>query len=103
MSRYHRVNIDGKSLFKTETRLMAAALLPGTFVVINGSDKFAQAAAVTGRMYVLDPAYHQGGDIRTAVPADDSGVGNYLEEGREFAVLVGPGTYTRDQPITGSQ
>lgn len=100
MSRYRRVNIDGKSTFKTETRLMAAALLPGTFVVINGSDQFAQASAVVGRMYVLNPAEHQGGEIRDAVPAGHSGVGNYLEEGREFAVLMGPGTYTKDQPIT---
>lgn len=102
MSRYRRVNIDGKSLFKTETRPMAAALLPGTFVTINGADKFAQVAAlpVSGRVYVLDPAYSQGLEIRDAVPVDDSGVGNYVEEGREFAVLMGPGTYTKDQPIT---
>lgn len=100
MARYRRVNIDGQSLYKTETRRMAAALLPGTFVVINGDDEFAQSTAVTGRMYVLDVAYSEGLTIRDAVPADHSGVGNYVEEGREFAVLVGPGTYVKDQPIT---
>ncbi|EHF0044282.1 hypothetical protein IFY18_002681 [Salmonella enterica] len=36
MSRYRRVNIDGKSLYKTETRITAAELLPGTAVTING-------------------------------------------------------------------
>lgn len=99
MSRYRRVNIDGKSLYKTETRTMAAALLPGTAVVINGSDKFAAATALTGRMYVLDVAYSQGLGIRDAVPANDSGVGNYIEEGRELAVLVPAGTYVKDSPI----
>ncbi|OUF04903.1 hypothetical protein AZ020_002248, partial [Enterobacter hormaechei] len=28
MARYRRVNIDGQSLYKTETRAAAAALLP---------------------------------------------------------------------------
>ena len=32
--RYRRVNTDGKSLYKTETRLAAAALLPGTFILM---------------------------------------------------------------------
>jgi hypothetical protein len=103
MSRYRRVNIDGKSLYKTETRETAAAILPGTFATIpTATDKFTQVAAlpVSGRVYVIDPAYSQGLGIRDAVPVGDSAVGNYVEEGREFAVLVGPGTYTKDQPIT---
>ena len=99
-SRYRRVNIDGQSLFKTETRRTAAALLPGTFAIINGSDLFAQVAGVVGRMYVIDVAHHEGLDIRDAVPAGHSAVGNYLEEGRELAVLVAAGTYTKDQPIS---
>lgn len=100
MSRYRRVNIDGKSLFKTETRTVAAATLPGTFAVINAADKFATTTDVVGRMYVIDCAYHQGLGIRDEVPADNSAVGNYVEEGRELAVLVPAGTYTKDQPIT---
>ncbi|HFH3077144.1 hypothetical protein [Pseudomonas aeruginosa] len=99
MSRYRRVNIDGKSLFKTETRVTAAALLPGTFAVINGSDQFAQATATVGRLYVIDCAYHQGLGIREAVPAGDSAVGNYVEEGRELAILCPAGTYAKDTPI----
>jgi len=99
MSRYRRVNIDGKSLYKTETRRMAAALLPGTFIVINGNDQFAQATALTGRIYVLDAALSQGLTIRDAVPQGDSGEGNYVEEGRELAILCPAGTYAKDTPI----
>ncbi len=54
MARYRRVNIDSKSLFKTEPRKLAAATYPGTFAVIDTSDEFAQSAAVTGRMYIID-------------------------------------------------
>lgn len=97
MSRYRRVNIDGKSI--TETRAAAAALLPGTFVTIDGNEKFAQATAVVGRMYVVNPAYHQGLGIRDAVPTGDSAVGEYVEEGRELAILCPAGTYKKDTPI----
>lgn len=100
MSRYRRVNIDGKSLYKTETRKAAVALLPGTFAVINGDEEFAQAAAVVGRIYVIDVATYQGLGIRDAVPADSSAIGNYVEEGREMAVLMAAGTYVKDQPVT---
>ncbi|MFQ1062157.1 hypothetical protein [Bordetella trematum] len=98
MSRYRRVNLDGLSV--TETRSAAAALLPGTFAVINGDDEFAAATAIVGRMYVINPAYSQGLGITDPVPAGDSAVGEYVEESRELAVRVGPGTYTKDQPIT---
>lgn len=100
MSRYRRVNIDGKSLFKTETRKTAAALYPGTFAVIDGDDEFAQADEVVGRLYVLDSAYHEGLGITDQIPAGHSAVGNYLEEGREFAVRMAAGAYTKDQPVT---
>ncbi|HEJ7025771.1 gp53 minor capsid family protein [Serratia sp. IR-2025] len=99
MPRYRRVNIDGKSLYKTETRTTAAALLPGTAAVINASDEFAQATALKGRIYIIDVAYHQGLKITEAVPAGDSAVGNYVEEGRELALLCVPGAYKKDSPI----
>lgn len=98
-SRYRRVNIDGQSLYKTETRTTAADLLPGTAAIINGDDQFAQAAALTGRLYIIDCAYHQGLGIRDAVPEGDSAVGNYVEEGRELALLCVPGAYKKDSPI----
>jgi hypothetical protein len=88
MPRYRRVNIDGQSLYKTETRTTAAALLPGTAATINSSDKFAQATALTGRLYIIDVGYHQGLTITEAIPAGDSAVGNYVEEGRELALLA---------------
>ncbi|MDP8797547.1 hypothetical protein QZQ15_05990 [Serratia marcescens] len=99
MPRYRRVNIDGKSLYKTETRTTAAALLPGTAAVINANDEFAQATALKGRIYIIDVAYHQGLKITEAVPAGDSAVGNYVEEGREMALLCVPGAYKKDSPI----
>lgn len=99
MARYRRVNIDGQSLYKTETRATAADLLPGTAAVINSSDQFAQATALRGRIYIIDVAYHQGLKITEAVPAGDSAVGNYVEEGRELALLCVAGAYKKDTPI----
>ncbi|EJG0961384.1 hypothetical protein C4G95_RS20475 [Vibrio parahaemolyticus] len=98
MSRYRRVNLDGKSI--TETRTMAANTLPATFVVIDDNEQFAAAAEITGRMYLVNPAYHQGLGIRDEVPANDSGVGEYVEDGRELAVLCPAGNYKKDTPIT---
>ncbi|HHE5806206.1 TPA: hypothetical protein ACPE0E_002559 [Klebsiella michiganensis] len=99
MARYRRVNIDGQSLYKTETRKTASALLPGAAAVINTDGEFEQAAALAGRLYIIDCAYHQGLGILDAVPAGDSAVGNYVEEGRELALLCAPGAYKKDSPI----
>lgn len=101
MSRFRRVNIDGKSLYKTETRPVATALKPGTFVYIDPSDEFAVAPApVRGRLYVLDVAHHEGLTIMDEIPAGHSAVGNYMEDGREFALrFAGGTTLTKDQPI----
>lgn len=102
MSRYRRVNIDGRSLYKTETRVAAAALKPGTFAYIDPSDEFAVAPSVLrGRLYVIDVGYHEGLSIMDEIPSGHSAVGNYLEEGREFALRFAGGTeLTKDQPIT---
>ena len=101
MSRYHRVNLDGKSLYKTETRLAVTALLPGTAAFIDpANDKFTRAgAATTARLYIIGAAEHQGLGITDAVPAGNSAVGNYVEEGRELAVLCVADTYKKDTPI----
>lgn len=99
--RFRRVNIDGKSLYKTETRLIGAApLLPGTFArITNGL--FVNAAAATGRLYLLDPATSQGLDIMDPIPVGNSAVGNYVESGREFAVrFAGGSTLIKDDPIS---
>lgn len=99
MARYRRINIDGKSLYKTETRIMAQELSPGVGVVIDENNQFTAATEATGRLYILDCAYHQGLTVNDKVPVGDSGVGNYVEEGREFALLCGVGTYKKDSPI----
>lgn len=100
MARYRRINIDGQSLYKTETRVAAAELLPGTAAVINGDNEFAQATDLVGRLYIIDVGYHQGLTVNEAIPAGDSAVGNYVEEGRELALRCGPGAYAKDTPIT---
>jgi len=100
--RFRRINIDGVSLMKTETRLTAAALLPGTFAKINStSDKFEQATTGAGRLYVIETGYTQGLTVEDAIPLGDSAVGNYVEEGRELAVRFAASTaLKKDQPIT---
>jgi len=101
--RYHRINIDGCSLFQTETRLLTVAAMPGTAVRIDpATDKFVAANGTTGvpsRLYVLDAANSQGLSVADQVPANVSAIGNYLESDREFAVLMAAGTYVKDQPV----
>ncbi|ATC02963.1 hypothetical protein E0N58_09245 [Escherichia coli] len=97
MARFRRVNIDGKSV--TETAVSAAALKPGTPVKM-ASGKFAAATDTTGRIYVVNPAYHEGLGIEDAIPVGHSVVADYAEEGREFAILLPEGTYTKDAAIT---
>lgn len=97
MARFRRVNIDGKSV--TETAVSAAALKPGTPVKM-ASGKFAAATDTTGRIYVVNPAYHEGLGIEDAIPVGHSVVADYAEEGREFAILLPEGNYTKDAAIT---
>lgn len=95
--RYRRINLDGKSV--TETRLASVAILPGVLVNIDSSEEFAVVSSLSGRMYVMHPASHQGLGISEAVPALDSGVAEYVEEGRELALLCPAGAYKKDTPI----
>ena len=97
MARFRRVNIDGKSV--TETAVSAAALKPGTPVKMTAG-KFVAAADTVGRIYVVNPAYHEGLGIEDAIPVGHSVVADYAEEGREFAILLPEGTYTKDAAIT---
>lgn len=97
MARYNRVNVDGKSI--TETRTTVGVVRPGEFVVINADDKFEKTDVQVGRMYVVNPAYHQGLSITEAIPEGDSAVGEYVEEGREMAVLCSIGEYKKDSPL----
>lgn len=97
MARFRRVNIDGKSV--TETAVSDAALKPGTPVKMTAG-KFAAATDTEGRIYVVNPAYHEGLGIEDAIPVGHSVVADYAEEGREFAILLPNGTYTKDAAIT---
>ncbi|HFJ7199897.1 TPA: hypothetical protein ACGSEK_002512 [Escherichia coli] len=97
MARFRRVNIDGKSV--TETAVSDAALKPGTPVKM-AAGKFAAATDTEGRIYVVNPAYHEGLGIEDAIPVGHSVVADYAEEGREFAILLPNGTYTKDAAIT---
>src|SRR5690625_3939980 len=92
---YHRVNLDGIS--RTETREAGADLAVGTVATLT-SDKFQVAAdAGDGRLYVIHRADHQGGGD---VPAGDSAVGEYVDEGREIAMLGASGqTFEKDTPV----
>ncbi|AVU66243.1 TPA: hypothetical protein ACHF2S_001291 [Escherichia coli] len=97
MARFRRVNIDGKSV--TETAVSDAALKPGTPVKM-AAGKFAAATDTEGRIYIVNPAYHEGLGIEDAIPVGHSVVADYAEEGREFAILLPTGTYTKDAGIT---
>lgn len=97
MARFRRVNIDGKSV--TETAVSDAALKPGTPVEMTDG-KFVAAANTVGRIYVVNPAYHEGLGIEDAIPVGHSVVADYAEEGREFAILLPEGTYPKDAAIT---
>lgn len=101
MSRYNRINLDGKSI--TETRLVTGDTLPGSVVSIT-ADKFAKyvtAGSVTAKLYVLGVDYVQGKTADDLVIADDTGVADYAETGRELATLVAASTVlVKDSPLT---
>ncbi|EOJ7560219.1 hypothetical protein ACKAXJ_000836 [Escherichia coli] len=96
MFRFRRVNIDGKSI--TETRLAGAELKPGELVKLEGG-KFVKAETAEGRLYIVNPAFHEGKTIADAIKAGETVVADYVESGREFAMRVALGTYTKDQAI----
>lgn len=97
MARFRRVNLDGKSI--TETRIAAAELKPATFAVI-ADGKFTPAQEVKGQLYVVMPAYHQGGGIEDPIAEEAMAICDYAEEGREFALAVEAGTYKKDTALT---
>ncbi|WP_322997947.1 Ig-like domain-containing protein [Castellaniella sp.] len=98
MSRYRRVNIDGKSI--TETRKTGLAIKPGVFAIISGDEFIKAPSGSLGRVYIVNPAYHQGQTIDDEIASGDSAVADYVESGREFACRVAAGSYSKDQPMT---
>ena len=102
-TRPHRINMDGKSI--TETRRTAAALLPGSLALINAAGFFAQYGVDGKRagrqLFIINVDYSSGQRAADAVAAGDSAVGDYVEEGREFAALVAGGTVLSfNSPLT---
>ncbi|EPI0000439.1 hypothetical protein ACS39N_000791 [Escherichia coli] len=96
MFRFRRVNIDGKSI--TETRLAGAELKPGELVKLEGG-KFVKATTAEGRLYIVNPAFHEGKTIADAIAMGETVVADYVEPGREFAMRVAEGAYTKDKAI----
>lgn len=90
MARYRRINLDGKSITRTATS--AVALMPGSLVVLLASGLFAlntvAAAKPLTQLYGVGVANHQGLTSDEPIPIGDSVVGDYVEEGREMALLV---------------
>ncbi len=89
-------------------KTLAAALLPGTFVLV-GATQLAQAAAVGGgRLAVLgDRDYYSPGGIglateplMTPYAAGESGVAYLPKPDDEFLCAMAAGTYTYGQELT---
>lgn len=97
--RPRRINNDGKSI--TEVGKAAVALLPGSFAKLNATGQFRQAVVADKKpIYIINVDDLTGQDILTAVPAGESATGDYVEEARQFAALVAPGTVCiKDTPF----
>lgn len=99
MARFNRINLDGLSV--TETRTSEAALKPGQAVAItSGLFVAPTGGAAKQRLYVVNAGGLQGLQSDQDIPAGDSVEGEYLESGRDLAVLVGAGVaVVKDSPL----
>lgn len=73
--------------------LMAAAVKPGSLVMLDSSGKIAVHATAggTGVPLVLQHNYIGGGDIRDTVPAGDTGAAIMCEDDVDYHMLVKAG------------
>lgn len=96
-----RVNLDGLS--KTETRVSAADILPGTAMKIVAG-KFVQAiAADAGKipLYVANVGHLQGLGANDPIPAGDSIEGEYMDNARRLAVRgIAGAVWVKDAALT---
>ena len=96
-----RVNLDGLS--KTETRVCATDVLPGTALKIVAG-KFVQAVAADAGvvpLYVANVGHLQGLGPNDAIPAGDSIEGEYMDSGRRLAVRgIAGAVWVKDAPLT---
>lgn len=104
MARFNRINLDGKSVTETRTAATGAGVLPGSAMVIT-DNHFASPAggASIEKLYVANTGHLQGLTADDVIPVGDSIEGEYLETGRDIAVLVAPNTVLKkDSPISVS-
>jgi hypothetical protein len=93
MSRFNRINIDGRA--ETENRPMGEDALPGSLVYIGSGDTFlfASTSIPEGiQLYALGADTLQGKRVTDYVTAGNIGIGNYFETGRSFAMRIAAGT-----------
>ena len=96
-----RVNLDGLS--KTETRVSATAILPGTAMKIVAG-KFVQAVAADAGvvpLYVANVGHLQGLGANDPIPAGDSIEGEYMDPARRLALRgIAGAVWVKDAPLT---
>ena len=96
-----RVNLDGLS--KTETRVCAVNVLPGTALKIVAG-KFVQAVAADAGvvpLYVANVGHLQGLGPNDAIPAGDSIEGEYMDSARRLALRgIAGAVWVKDAALT---
>jgi hypothetical protein len=91
MRRPRRINNDGKSI--TEVGIAKVALLPGSFAKLGTDGQFIQAlATAVAPIYIVNVADNIGLPFTDPVPQGESETCDYVEQRRQFAALVAPGT-----------
>ena len=82
-------------------KVLAAALLCGTFVEVNASDQFAQiTSADDTRPLILTNMEFKDQTINDAYVSGDTGVAFELNPNDMFYARLGAATYTSGQPLT---
>jgi len=104
MSRYNRINIDGKGV--SRTALNGITIMPGSLVKLSAGGLFT-THSTTGKkgdfIYVMHADTLQGGTCDTTVASMTTGIGEFAETGRELAVLVTASTaLVMDSPLTSN-
>jgi len=102
MARFNRVNLDGKSVTETRTAATGVGVLPGSAMVITDNHFAAPAGGSSvDKLYVANTGHLQRLTADDVIPVGDSIEGEYLETGRDIAVLVAPNTVLKkDSPIS---
>lgn len=101
------VGPNGRQPFTTDARVLAAGLLPCTFVTETAT-QFSQATApgVTFQRLLASRDFYSTGQLdandplKTAYASGDTGVAYVLEPGQRYLVAVAAATYTFGQELT---